>query len=122
MRGWIALNLDTRFDAVRPAEDEEVFLEQAQEAFDAAQELMTTEADGETVIGLMMHGQNTDWSPPSGGNVPRLKTGVFQRWALHAEDPATEEFRFAERFFHDWYAEWDRNVSAIWSESYVWRL
>ena len=83
---------------------------------------METDTDGRSVIGLMLHGYATAWSPPEGDNIPRLKSAAFERWALYAEDETTEEFRAAERFFDTCKRRRDRRLQEIWSEDYAWRM
>lgn len=122
LRGWIAFNLDTRFEDVRPNDPEKEFALRTSEIFETAQDKMETDTDGGDVIGLMLHGYATAWSRPAGDDFPRLKSLVVERRTLYAQDETTEEFRLAESFFDACTRKRDQRLREIWSEDYAWRM
>lgn len=121
LRGWIAFNLDTRFEEVRPNDPEEEFAARASEIFETAQDTMETDTDGRNVIGLMLHGYATAWSQPDADDIPRLKSAEFERWTLYARDETTEDFRLAKGFFDACKRKRDQRLREIWNEDFVWR-
>lgn len=122
LRGWIAFNLDTRFEEIRPNDPEEEFAARASEIFETAQDTMETDTDGRNVIGLMLHGYATAWSQPDADDVPRLKSATFERWTLYAQDETTEDFRLAKSFFDACKRKRDQRLREIWDEGFAWRM
>ncbi|MDE0258558.1 MAG: hypothetical protein OXR82_09270 [Gammaproteobacteria bacterium] len=120
LRGWIALNLDTRFESLQRVDDE-VLLRVASEEFDAVRrEVGDKRWDRECVMGLILHGRAAEWTPRRGGEAPRYKLAWFQRWLLLVDDAATEP---AIRDFGDsLFGAMESSVREIWREDYTWRM
>ncbi|WP_420463138.1 hypothetical protein [Candidatus Palauibacter sp.] len=118
LRGWIAINLDTRFSNVDPTVPEKALLKEVNDLFSNVAEVIRTNTDGGDVIGIMLYGYATVWEQHTSAEAPRYRTAIFQRREPYAED----DHQFAETFFRALDDRWDRSVATIWSRDYAWRM
>lgn len=104
MRGWVAINLDTRVEEiVYDAADGGAVTAEFSRAFDAVSEMLTA-IGSRNVLGHMMFGYLASWQPAVGSDPAGLHFGMPFRWMCIPRRDGDEELfntfsrRWAERF------------------------
>ena len=118
LRGWIALNLDSRFEVVDYAQDESEVLAGFSEAFDSVESALRRPALKPHVLGFILFGYVHSWHPPlTGTTEPRLHWGAPFRWQSLTDDP--EEATLFQEFHDAWWDRWLDRRSTLCSRGFT---
>lgn len=107
LRGWIALNLDTRFAGLPLVANRPTLLKRFGQAFDSVTPIAARYAPGPEVLGIIAYGHLSGWRPAgSRRKVPELLIRAPFRWlGWESDDPA------AKMFFRDFTEAWRGRIS-----------
>lgn len=105
-RGWIALNLDTRFASISPLAGRDDLLRKFDNAFDSVNSGLARHVENQNVLGLMAYGFVSEWRAPAEFGEPRQLAVSFPfRWLVWTGvDPAED------LLFKDVVEGWQRRV------------
>ena len=118
LRGWIALNLDSRFAVVDYAQDEGSLLADFSKAFDSVNAALRRPAMKRHVLGFILLGYVYSWHPPETGTTePRLHWAAPLRWQGLTEMPA--EVALFQEFTNRWADRWAVRLRTISSKDFV---
>jgi hypothetical protein len=116
-RGFIAVNLDSRFDNVdlhQPVEDQ---LRQFEGAFDSVNSHLAKHYHKKSVLGLLLFGYVTAWGPsPISGTAPRLNTAAPLRWVRWTDDAG--EALHHNDFAEAWQSRMRRRLAVLSSPDF----
>lgn len=88
-RGWIAMNLDSRFADVDYDQPEMDLLKDFEDKFDAVGAALQRTTMKPHVLGFLLFGHVHSWRPPEGGTTaPRLHSAPPLRWFRLVDDAA----------------------------------
>ncbi len=119
LRGWIALNLDRRFQSVQPTQDEAERIQSFNAAFDSVRDALRRPAAKDHVLGFILFGYIFAWSESSSG-LPRLDWAPPVRWQALVDDPG--EARLFQQFGDSLHARWECRVETILRKDFTGRL
>jgi hypothetical protein len=88
IRGWIAINLDSRFESISSTGDRPVVLQRFGAVFDTLNSLLDRLVRNENVLGIMLYGYVSEWVFPSDSSVPALNVSMPMRWLGWADEPS----------------------------------
>ena len=118
LRGWIALNLDSRFEVVDYARDECEVLAGFSKAFDSVESALRRPALKSHVLGFILFGYVYSWHPPLNGTTePRLHWGAPFRWQSLTDEP--EEATLFQEFHDAWWNRWLNRRSTLCSRDFT---
>lgn len=108
MRGWVALNLDTRVEQITyDGSDDGAITARLSRAFDAVSDTLD-EIRSPNVLGHMMLGYLASWQPAVGGDPAELHFGMPFRWmCIPRRDGDKALFNTFSRF---WAERFDRRM------------
>ncbi|MCY4400661.1 MAG: hypothetical protein OXE96_15175 [Gemmatimonadetes bacterium] len=111
MRGWVALNLDTRVaDIAYDGGDGGATTEKLSRAFDEVSETLAA-LGSPNVLGHMMFGYLASWHPPVGSDPAGLHFGVPFRWMCIPRRDGDEAL--FSTFSRGWAERFDRRMVAM---------
>jgi hypothetical protein len=84
LRGFVAVNLDSRFGTVKLSNGRDRLIADFEQAFDELNVHLTTMQGEPNVIGVMVHGYVTEWSFEN--EPPTLATSAPFRWHFWPDD------------------------------------
>lgn len=91
MRGWVALNIDSRFRDVDIRRADAEFLDQFSSIFDDVHTALNPHWQNKDVLGVLAFGHVAAWlSPEQTEDPPRLNTAEPFRWHRWSEDSSDE--------------------------------
>lgn len=81
LRGWIALNIDSRFGHIRLENEATSLLREFNAVFDSVTHGLRDHFQNRNVLGVMLYGYLSEWvRPAADGEKPQLSTSVPFRW------------------------------------------
>ncbi len=108
MRGWVALNLDTRIEPIEyDGRDSQSVRETLSGAFNAVTQTLHTLEQPHDILGHMMFGYLASWHP-AGSDRPGLHFGVPFRWMCIPRTDADEAL--FTTFSRSWAERFDRRM------------
>lgn len=101
-RGFVVLNIDSRFIDIDPEMDRPLLLDEFDRRFDELNDLAEECARVPEVIGLISHGYAARWDFPATGEdrLPALRKTTPMRWVAFGE--TEEERNLFDEFSHGW--------------------
>lgn len=114
-RGFIAINLDSRFAATRVEQERSVLLGEFDAVFDSVNELLPELTELPHVAGVMVFGYATEWVF-SDQHLPRILIAAPFRWLGWSNDPA-ERLLFDE-FMRRWRSGLEQHVALLFSSKF----
>lgn len=93
--GWIALNIDTRFDSIALNQPEADLFDEFDSAFDEANQALAYVSPNTEILGFMLFGHTVSWSKADEESPPRVHTAFPTRW-VRLTDREEDEAFFAE--------------------------
>lgn len=108
--GFIALNLDSRFQRVDPRQPRADMLAEFTEVFNEMNRSADKWATDPQVLGILGFGHAAAWEFPEEG-LPRLHTVAPMRW--NAVTDHEYQDKFFRRFMEGWSARFRRRMQAI---------
>jgi hypothetical protein len=107
LRGWIALNLDSRFIHVRLRSEKPRILDEFTAVFQSVRHALHEHARNEQVLGLMLYGFLSEWvKPPASGEPPQLSVSTPFRWEGWVDDDPAQRM-----LYNDFVDGWRNRVS-----------
>jgi hypothetical protein len=119
LRGFVVLNLDSRFTDIDPEVHRPLLLDEYDRRFDELYELAQKCARVPEVLGIMSHGYAARWdmSVKSPHGLPSLRKSVPMRWVAFGD---TEEDRdLFEEFSHAWTSRLTNRFDNIMKGEYI---
>lgn len=89
-RGWIAVNLDSRFMSIRLHGGRSKLLDEFERAFDSINPILARHVHNENVLGVMVYGYTSEWRLTEAGQKPALETSAPFRWVAWVTDPGEQ--------------------------------
>jgi hypothetical protein len=121
LRGWIALNLDSRFGVIDYAQPEDSLLVEFSDTFNSVNAALQRPAVKPHVLGFILLGYVHSWHPPLKGTTePRLHWAAPLRWQGLADNPQDEALFHA--FTDGWSQRWTTNRTIITSRDFTGQL
>ncbi len=118
VRGWIALNLDSRFAVVDYAQPEDTLLVEFSETFNSVNAALRRPALKSHVLGFMLFGYVHSWHPPAKGtSAPRLHWAAPLQWQGLPDDP--QDKALFDEFTAVWSKRWTANRRTITSKDFT---
>jgi len=101
LRGWIALNLDSRFASIDYDQTDDNLTQEFEATFDSLASALRRAALKPQVLGFMLFGYLYSWRPPvEGTTAPRLHSAPPMRWHRLVDEPA--DIELFEQFTSHW--------------------
>lgn len=119
MRGFVVLNIDSRFTDVGPELDRPLLLDEFDRRFDELNDLAEECARVPEVVGLISHGYAANWDLPAPGEdrLPYLWKSAPMRWVAFGD---TEEDRdLFDRFSQGWVSRLENRFERIMRGEFV---
>jgi hypothetical protein len=92
-RGWIAMNLDSRFAEVNYDQSEDAVVRDFETAFDAVEKALQRAALKKHVLGFLLFGYVHAWrAPDDGSSSPQIHFAPPLRWFRLVDEPGDAEF------------------------------
>lgn len=118
LRGWIALNLDARFDAIAYSQPEVMRLDEFDATFDSVASALRRPASKLHVLGFILFGYIVGWhSPQVDGEAPRLHVIPPMRWIGLSDDEG--EARLFNDFTKEWSARMTKRLQVLGNEEFT---
>lgn len=113
LRGWIALNLDTRFEGLPLVANRPTLLKRFSRAFDSIIPVAARFGSGPHVLGIITYAHLSGWRPAnSRRKVPELLIRAPFRWLGWESDQAAPKLFFAD-FSEAWRGRIENAIQAI---------
>lgn len=117
-RGWIALNLDTRFARMDYSQPETTRLNEFDETFDSVVSALRRASHKPHVLGFILFGYVVGWHPPDvEGDAPRLHVAAPLRWIGLSDDAG--EVRLFDDFTRSWHQRTAKRLQALGSKDFT---
>jgi hypothetical protein len=121
LRGWIALNLDSRFARISGGQPEDTLLRDMEAVFDSVGRALRRPAGKPHVLGFMLFGYVIDWQPPTPGeDAPRLHFSPPMRWYALTEDAG--EVLLFDDFTREWSERMSKRLDVLTSRHFTGQL
>jgi len=118
LRGWIALNLDSRFALLDYGQDEDALLADFTETFDSVKGALEGTSVEPHVLGFMLFGYVQAWYPPTADRtMPQHHWGTPMRWHGLADTP--EDAAFFDEFATACSEKWAARRRVIMSRDFT---
>ena len=113
LRGWIALNLDSRFAHVQLRDEKSRILDDFTAVFESVTHAIQEHSRNNQVLGIMLHGFLSEWVEPANDEEPlQLSFSAPFRWEGWVDDDPAQTMLY-NNFVNGWRGRASNQLQAI---------